>query len=273
MLNLKLENKLIMPGYITEEEKAVYRTAFEIDQRWIIELAADRTPYICQSQSLNLFLPAESGLTNLEYAPLAELSGWSTEIAPEAINCAAPDTGNMEVLHMFGTADQKKNWLEPLLAGEIRSAFSMTSRETGGFASIDALKVTPSNFFNRTPQINARELVAWTCEIFFWANIRRKVIAKRACRKKRSTGGRAVSFARLSSKARTRLRLACHSASIAMASGKNSSCNASRFLAAVNQRSAAKSQTNAVTSGFRFRTSNNSVSIERRVSSGHRSIR
>lgn len=74
----------------------------------------------------NLFLPAESGLTNLEYAPLAELSGWSTEIAPEAINCAAPDTGNMEVLHMFGTAEQKKQWLEPLLAGEIRSGFSMT---------------------------------------------------------------------------------------------------------------------------------------------------
>ncbi len=74
----------------------------------------------------NLFLPAESGLTNLEYAPLAELSGWSTEIAPEAINCAAPDTGNMEVLHMFGTPEQKKQWLEPLLAGEIRSAFSMT---------------------------------------------------------------------------------------------------------------------------------------------------
>ncbi len=74
----------------------------------------------------NLFLPAESGLTNLEYAPLAELTGWSTEIAPEAINCAAPDTGNMEVLHMFGTPTQKKQWLEPLLAGEIRSAFSMT---------------------------------------------------------------------------------------------------------------------------------------------------
>ena len=74
----------------------------------------------------NLFLPSVSGLTNLEYAPLAELSGWSTEIAPEAINCAAPDTGNMEVLHMFGTAEQKKQWLEPLLAGDIRSAFSMT---------------------------------------------------------------------------------------------------------------------------------------------------
>jgi acyl-CoA dehydrogenase len=74
----------------------------------------------------NLFLPSESGLTNLEYAPLAELTGWSTEIAPEAINCAAPDTGNMETLHLFATPEQRTRWLEPLLAGEIRSAFSMT---------------------------------------------------------------------------------------------------------------------------------------------------
>ena len=69
----------------------------------------------------NLFLPAESGLTNLEYSPLAELTGWSTELAPEAINCAAPDTGNMETLHLFATEEQRKQWLEPLLAGEIRS--------------------------------------------------------------------------------------------------------------------------------------------------------
>jgi acyl-CoA dehydrogenase len=74
----------------------------------------------------NLFLPAESGLSNLEYAPLAEVTGWSMEIAPEALNCAAPDTGNMEILHMFGTAEQRKRWLQPLLDGEIRSAFSMT---------------------------------------------------------------------------------------------------------------------------------------------------
>ncbi|MGY4708236.1 acyl-CoA dehydrogenase family protein [Mycolicibacterium sp. CBM1] len=74
----------------------------------------------------NLFLPPESGLSNLEYAPLAELTGWSTEIAPEALNCAAPDTGNMETLHLFATEAQRKQWLEPLLAGEIRSAFSMT---------------------------------------------------------------------------------------------------------------------------------------------------
>lgn len=74
----------------------------------------------------NLFLPSESGLTNLEYAPLAEISGWSMELAPEAINCAAPDTGNMETLHLFANEQQSKQWLEPLLNGEIRSAFAMT---------------------------------------------------------------------------------------------------------------------------------------------------
>jgi acyl-CoA dehydrogenase len=82
---------------------------------------------VARSRGLwNLFLPSESGLTNLEYAPLAELTGWSTEIAPEALNCAAPDTGNMETLHLFATEEQRQQWLEPLLAGEIRSAFSMT---------------------------------------------------------------------------------------------------------------------------------------------------
>jgi acyl-CoA dehydrogenase len=74
----------------------------------------------------NLFLPAESGLSNLEYAPLAELTGWSLEIGPEVTNCAAPDTGNMETLHLFATEAQRRQWLEPLLAGEIRSAFAMT---------------------------------------------------------------------------------------------------------------------------------------------------
>ncbi len=74
----------------------------------------------------NLFLPSISGLSNVEYAPLAELTGWSMEIAPEVTNCAAPDTGNMETLHLFATEDQGKQWLEPLLNGEIRSAFAMT---------------------------------------------------------------------------------------------------------------------------------------------------
>jgi acyl-CoA dehydrogenase len=77
----------------------------------------------------NLFLPDEEwgpGLSNVDYAPLAEIMGRSVEIAPEATNCAAPDTGNMEVLTMFGSHEQQQEWLVPLLAGEIRSAFSMT---------------------------------------------------------------------------------------------------------------------------------------------------
>ncbi|MGY1829725.1 acyl-CoA dehydrogenase family protein [Geodermatophilus sp. SYSU D01180] len=86
----------------------------------------------------NLFLPAESGLTQLEYAPIAELSGWSLDLAPEAINGAAPDTGNMELLHLLGTEQQKRDWLEPLLAGEIRSAFAMTEPDV---ASSDATNI------------------------------------------------------------------------------------------------------------------------------------
>jgi acyl-CoA dehydrogenase len=89
----------------------------------------------------NLFLPAESGLTQLEYAPLAELSGWSLELAPEALNCSAPDTGNMELLHLLGTDEQKKQWLEPLLDGSIRSAFAMTEPDV---ASSDATNITTS---------------------------------------------------------------------------------------------------------------------------------
>ncbi|MGN6472215.1 MAG: acyl-CoA dehydrogenase family protein [Mycobacteriales bacterium] len=87
----------------------------------------------------NLFLPAESGLTNVDYAHLAEITGRSPHIAPEAINCAAPDTGNIEVLHLFGTAEQKERWLRPLLDGEIRSAFAMTEPAV---ASSDATNIS-----------------------------------------------------------------------------------------------------------------------------------
>lgn len=86
----------------------------------------------------NLFLPDESGLSVTDYAPLAEITGRSPHLAPEALNCAAPDTGNMEVLHMFGTPAQQQQWLEPLLNGEIRSGFAMTEP---GVASSDATNI------------------------------------------------------------------------------------------------------------------------------------
>ncbi len=93
----------------------------------------------------NLFLPHSHdpahGLSVTEYATLAEITGWSPELAPEAINCAAPDTGNMELIDMFGTDEQKKRWLEPLLEGKIRSAFAMTEPDV---ASSDARNIRTS---------------------------------------------------------------------------------------------------------------------------------
>ncbi|MFV0318285.1 MAG: acyl-CoA dehydrogenase family protein [Microthrixaceae bacterium] len=91
----------------------------------------------------NLFMPHQTQWTpdpvsNLDYAHLAEISGRSIALAPEAMNCAAPDTGNMEVLALFGSPEQKDQWLQPLLAGEIRSAFAMTEPDV---ASSDATNI------------------------------------------------------------------------------------------------------------------------------------
>jgi acyl-CoA dehydrogenase len=137
-----LQNRLqeFMQKNIYPNEKA-YQDEINSGDRWQpLELIENLKQKAKDEGLWNLFLPEVSGLTNLEYAPLAEIMGkifWSSEV----FNCSAPDTGNMEVLERYGSDGQKEKWLKPLLDGEIRSCFSMTEPEV---ASSDATNISAS---------------------------------------------------------------------------------------------------------------------------------
>src|SRR5438128_969776 len=133
-----------MTKYIYPNERVFHDQLNAGPTRWQIPPIMEELKATARERGLwNLFLPESergAGLTNLEYAPLCEIMGRSP-IAPEVFNCSAPDTGNMEVLERYGTPDQKKQWLEPLLEGKIRSAFAMTEPKV---ASSDATNIESS---------------------------------------------------------------------------------------------------------------------------------
>jgi acyl-CoA dehydrogenase len=139
-LQVKLTN--FMEEHVYPNEKVYAQQLDEQDNRWsAVPTIMEELKEKAKAEGLwNLFLPESefgAGLTNLEYAPLCEIMGRSP-IGPEVFNCAAPDTGNMEVIVRYGTEEHKEKWLKPLLAGEIRSCFSMTEPDV---ASSDATNI------------------------------------------------------------------------------------------------------------------------------------
>ena len=139
-LDLQKRVGAFMDEHIYPNEMA-YVEKINSGDRWQPpELIGDLKATAKEEGLWNLFLPDVSGLSNLEYAPLAEIMGRVTW-ASEVFNCSAPDTGNMEVLHLYGTPEQKEKWLKPLLDGQIRSCFSMTEPNV---ASSDATNIRAS---------------------------------------------------------------------------------------------------------------------------------
>ncbi|MCM2578221.1 acyl-CoA dehydrogenase family protein [Streptomyces meridianus] len=140
----ELQDKLLafMDEHVYPAEAAAAEQRARLDSPWDTPPVVEELKAEARRQGLwNLFLPDAgygAGLTNLQYAPLAEITGRSPQLAPTALNCAAPDTGNMELLAQFGDERQRGQWLEPLLAGEIRSAFAMTEPDV---ASSDATNI------------------------------------------------------------------------------------------------------------------------------------
>eukprot|EP01123_Difflugia_compressa_P006057 TRINITY_DN1819_c0_g1_i2.p1 TRINITY_DN1819_c0_g1~~TRINITY_DN1819_c0_g1_i2.p1 ORF type:complete len:402 (+),score=62.84 TRINITY_DN1819_c0_g1_i2:361-1566(+) len=138
-----IRNKLLefMDIYIYPNEEVFRSEQASLPTRWAVPPIIEKLKLKAKEAGLwNLFLPSVSGLTNLDYAPMCEIMGRSF-IAPEVFNCSAPDTGNMEVLHRYGTPQQQQKWLKPLLEGTIRSAFCMTEPEV---ASSDASNIRTS---------------------------------------------------------------------------------------------------------------------------------